>query len=190
VRLLPVGVSDEDIEERLELGDRPRLDGLGPEAASSSSARSARPCCRWSGGWGGSSSGGPRGGRARPRKPLQPPLGTQEAGGEDHVVVGEGGARHAVAGRGMPEPDEDDRPGDAAVDGDRQGEACMVVEEGKGRISISSASSSGSRVKSDCHISPVSSAQQRMEDHQGRCFGSTRPARRRWRWIRRDRDSG
>jgi hypothetical protein len=127
----PVGVSDEDVEERPELSDRPRLDGLGPGAASSSSARSARPCCRWSGGWGGSSAGGPRGGRTRPRKPLRPPLGAREAGGEDHVVVGEGGGRHAVAGRGVAELGEDDGPGDAAVGGDRQSEACVVVEEGE-----------------------------------------------------------
>lgn len=47
------------------------------------------------------------------------------------AVVGEGGGSHAVAGRGVAELGEDDGPGDASVGGGRQGEACVVVEEGE-----------------------------------------------------------
>jgi hypothetical protein len=51
-----------------------------------------------------------------------------EAGGEDHAVVGQRGGRNAMGGTGFAEGGTHDRAGDAAVGGDREGIAGVVVE--------------------------------------------------------------
>jgi hypothetical protein len=54
-----------------------------------------------------------------------------EAGGEHHAVVGEGGGWCAVAGHGGQEGVDHGGAGDAAVGGDRQGVAGVVIEPGQ-----------------------------------------------------------
>ena len=60
-------------------------------------------------------------------KAVAPALAPGEPGGEDHAVVGEGGRRNPVFFTGFAEFGQNDRSGDAAVRGDRQRVAGMVV---------------------------------------------------------------
>ncbi len=76
---------------------------------------------------------------------------TGEAGGEDHAVVGQGRGRNAMGGTGFAVCDGHDRAGDAAVGGDREGVAGVVVEPVEDFVVLLSASHQW--VKSACQRS-------------------------------------
>ena len=99
-------------------------------------------------------------------------LAAGEAGGEDHPVVGQRGGRDAVGFEGFGERVDDDRAGDAAVGGDRDGVAGVVVEPAEdldvgavgeapvGEVGLPASRSAG-RLGSGCRTSAVASSARR-----------------------------
>ena len=130
VRSLGVVDADEAVEEGLELGDGGGLVGLG-------ASQVFRVCWNRSTlpqvvGWLGREffCMMPRR-RSSASKPLRPPLAAGQAGGEHHAVVGQRRRGRPVQGDRGAEGVHHDGAGDAAVGGDRQGVAGVVVEPGQ-----------------------------------------------------------